>query len=215
MGNVSMKRVCADAIANYLSANISGLAGKVSAVAAGPETFAECLALKVLPERFVFEPAQQDEVYEADPDDGKIVLDVGSYTGLFTLQLFTVNPAERELYEQKILDLFQATEWASGTLFITTPNLLINGYASLYQAEIKVRLDSEEWNDELAFEAKRYSFLEIDIDFPALTTRDISNLTSLQIVLAGVDDDIVSIDDTDLDYRVEVQEDGSTIKGTA
>jgi len=214
MGNISMKRVAADAIANYISSRISGLAGKVSAVAAGPETPAPCLALKILPEQFIFEPSQHDEIYYKDPDDGKLVLDVGSFTGLFTFQLFTVNPAEREKFEQAIIDLFLADPWAPGTLFVTTPNLVINGYNSLYQAELKVRLDSEEWNEELTFEAKRMSFLEVYIDFPALTAIDAPNLVSLQICLSDVDANIVSISNIDPDYRVEVQEDGSTIKGT-
>ena len=183
MGNISMKRVAADAIANYLASNITGLAGKVSAVASGPETMAPCLAVKILPEQFHFEPTQADEVYFTDPDDGKLIVDVGSFTGFFTIQLFAVGVAEREQYEQAILDLFLETPWASGTLFITTPNLIVNGYASLYAAELKVRLETEDWSEEFAFEAKRYSFLEIYIDFPALTTYDAPTMDSIQLWL--------------------------------
>jgi PKD repeat protein len=202
MGNVSIKRVVADAIASYLSSNISGLTGKVSAVADGPQTNAGCLALKVLPDQMSFEPAQADEVYSANPDDGKVIVDVGSFTGLYTLQLFASSPSERELYEQQIMDLFLKTVWAPGTIYVTTPNLTINGYASLYSAEIKVRLDSEDWSEELAFEQKRSSFVEVYIDFPALTTFDAANLTSLQIALSDLDSTVV----TDI---AEIQDDGS------
>lgn len=214
MANINMKRVVADAIANHLATNITGLAGKVSSVIAGPETMAPCLAVKVLADQVSFESHQGDEVYQKDPDDGKLVLDVGAFTGLVSIELYAVSPAERELYEQRILDLFIADVWAPGTLFITTPNLTIAGYVSLYPAQIKVRLSTEEWNDEFAFEGKRYSFLEVSIDYPALTSATVANLVSLQVCLSDVNAVIVDIDDIDADLRVEVLEDGTTIKGT-
>jgi hypothetical protein len=157
----------------------------------------------------VFEPAQADEVYENATDDGKVIVDVGSFTGLFTLQLFAASPAEREKYEQAIMDLFLSTEWAPGTLFVTTPNLIVNGYSSLYQAELKARLDSEEWNEELAFEAKRYSFLEIYIDYPALTTYIAPAIQSLQLALMDMESVVVTVADIPAGDRVEVQQDGS------
>jgi hypothetical protein len=214
VGNISLKRVVADTIANYLAANVTGLAGKVSAVPAGPETNAPCLAVKVLPDTLRFEPSQADERYEDDPDDGKLVLDVGSFTGIYTIQLFAASVVERELYEQRIMDLFLKDPWASGTIFVTTPNLTINGYASLYKAELKARLDSEEWNEEFAMESRRYSFLELFIDFPALTAINATNITSLQVCLADINSIVVSISDIDESDRVEVLADGSVEKGT-
>lgn len=186
MANISMKRVVADAIANYIATNVTGLAGKVSAVAAGPETTAPCLAVKVIVNSTRFEPTEPNEVYwNEDADDRTAVLDIGQFVGTVSLELYAVSPAERELYEQRILDLFLATKWAPGTLFITTPTLIVNGYTSLYSAEAKIRLESEEWNDEFAFEAKRYSFIDLSIDFPALTTdTDAPTIDSLQLWLS-------------------------------
>lgn len=218
MGNVSIKRVCLDTIANYIAANVTGLAGKVSAVAAGPEVIAPCLAVKLISDSFTFEPNQEEEIYELDStgntSDGKVVVDVGSFTGIVTLQLYAANVPERELYEQRILDLFLKTVWAPGTIFATTPNLTINGYSSLYQAELKARIDGDEWSEEFSFESRRYSFIDLYVDFPALTTYDAANLTSLQLALAKTTDTIATIADVDPAYRVAVQADGSTIKGT-
>lgn len=203
MGTVSLKRVVADAIANFIAANVTGLTGKVSAVAAGPETMAPCLAVKVIANRMKFEPTDLNEVYwDEVTDDRTVVLDVGQFTGTVTLELFAVSAAERELYEQRILDLFLKTKWAPGTLFITTPTLTVNGYISLYSAEAKLRLESEEWNEEFSFEAKRYSFLDLFLDFPALTTDiDAPTIESLQVAL---DSELVDV--------VEVQLDGTTTK---
>jgi len=214
MGNISIQRVCMDTLVNFIVTNIPALAGKVSSVTAGPQEFANCLAVKILMDQLTFDPSSSDEVYEADPDDGKVVVDVGCFYGLITLQLFTNSPAEREEYEQKIIDLFLRTVWSPGTAFLATPNLIINGYNSLYSSELRARLDSTQWEDELAFENKRYSFIEITIDYPALTTYDAANLKSLQVCLSDTGKPVATLADIDSGNRVEVQEDGSTLPGT-
>lgn len=214
MASINIKRVCADSLASYIVTKIPELAGKVSAETEDPTKMAPCLAVKVLPDEFSFEPSQADEVYSADPDDGKVVADVGLFSGLFIIQLFAVGKDERGKYEQKLLDMFMSTEWAPGTVFVNTPNLTVNGYASLYSAELRIRLDSEDWSDEFAFEAKRYSFLEVSVDLPALTTYNAATLTSLQVAMSDVDAEIYTVADIDPDYRVEVQEDGTTEKAT-
>lgn len=184
MATINMKRIVADTLANHLSSNIPGLAGKVSAVAAGPSEDLKCLAVKVLPSDFRFVPSDEDEVYEAELDDGKIICEVGQFTGSFTLELYTASPAEREQYEQLILDLFLATEWAPGTVFVNTPAVTVNSYVSLYQPEIKFRLESESWIEEMSFEAKRYCFIEISLALPALVTRSAATIDSLQLWLS-------------------------------
>lgn len=202
MATTNMKRIVANALANYIASNVTGLAGKVTAVAAGPETTMPCLSAKVITDTFVFEPSQEDEVYEADPDDGKIITDVGSWIGNFTIELYATTPAERELYEQAIIDLFQVTEWAPGTIYVDLPALTIGGYVSLYQAQIKYRLEQEQWLDEMAFENKRFSFLDIFVDYPALVTRVAKDL-DIKLALANID----SLEIIDL---VHVNEDGTT-----
>lgn len=212
---INMKRLSANLLADYIASHVSGLAGKVSAVSAGPEQIANCLAVKLLPEAFSFYPGEPDEIYFAEPDDGKVVVDVGLFSGLFTLQLFTTSPAERELYEQKIVDLFLAADWAPGTLYLQLPNVTVNGYASLYTAEIKASLVEDSWSDELAFESKRYSFIEIEVDFPALTTYMAATIEDLQLAFSeDLDKLILTVDDGVITDRVEIQEDGTTIPAT-
>lgn len=213
MATINIKRITANILASHLASNIAGLSGKVTAVAAGPEEDLACLAVKIIPDAMIFEASNPDEIYwDEVVDDGKVVVDVGSWTGNFTIELYTNSPAEREEYEQKIIDLFQATEWAPGTLYLTTPALTVNGYASLHTAEIKFRLQEENWIDEMSFESKRYTFLEIFVDYPALTTYNAGTIESLQLALAKMDDEVADMTDVDDSYQVEVQLDGTTLK---
>lgn len=210
MATTNMKRIVANALASHLSDNISGLSGKVTAVAAGPETVLPCLAVKVIPDHFTFEPSQEDEVYEEDPDDGSVIVDVGSWVGNFTIELYTATPAEREQYEQSILDLFMATEWAPGTLYIDLPALTVGSYVSLYEAQIKYRIESETWIDEMAFEGKRYCFLDVYVDYPALVTREAADLTIELFMFPDTEAEISDTSDIDDDYQVVIDEDGNT-----
>lgn len=213
MATTNMRRIVANALANHLATNIAGLAGKVSAVAAGPNERLECLAVKVIPSAFRFEPSNPNEIYfDEETDDGKLVVDVGQWVGIFTIELYTTSPAEREHYEQAIIDLFQSTEWAPGTIFVETPALTINGYASLHQAEIKFRLDDADWIEEMAFESRRYSFLDVSVDFPALVAVSAATIEDLQVALSSdFEATITDMGDIDDGDQIQIQEDGSTI----
>lgn len=213
MATTNMKRIVANALANHLASNIAGLSGKVTAVAAGPDENLNCLAVKIIPDRFDFDPSNPDDIYwDENTDDGKVVTDVGSWVGNFTLELYATSPAEREEYEQAIIDLFTSTEWAPGTLFIDTPALTIMGYISLHQAQIKFRLEDETWVDEMAFESKRYSFLDVYVDYPALVTRNAATIEDLQLAFSSdLDAVITTMADVDDGDQVQVQEDGTTL----
>lgn len=208
MATQNMKRIVADALANHLASNVTGLTGKVSAVAAGPETTLPCLAVKIIPDSFIFEPSQEDEVFEEEVDDGKVITDVGSWIGHFTIELYAPTPAERELYEQRIIDLFMDTTWAPGTLYIDTPALTVGSYVSLYEADLKIRLESEEWQDEMAFEGRRYTFLDVFVDYPALVVRTAKDLDIQLFLHPDTEVEITSTGDVDDDYQVVVDEEG-------
>lgn len=214
MGNISIQRVCGDTLVNYITAAIPALAGKAATGAAGPDTTAPCLSLRVMPQKFTFEAADPAEVYEAAVDDGKVIVDVGQFTGMFTIELRGTTKLEREEYEQRILDLFLSSAWAPGTLYLLTPTLIVNGYTSLYQADFKIFLQDSEWNEDYTFEAKRGSFIDVYVDFPALTTYNAVNLVSLQVCLAATGANIVTVADINVNDRVEVLLDGTTTKGT-
>lgn len=211
MATSNIKRIVGEAVAAYLGANITGLSGKVSAVQEGPEKVADFPSVCLLPSAFTFTPAEYNEVYYADDpdlaspgvDDGIVVLDVGEFEGLLELQLYAKSKPERELYEQRILDFFLSQEGSPGVLFITIPTLTINSYVSLYAPTVKVRLDDMEWMEEFAFDSKRYSFLDITIGFPALTTRAANTIETLQVAINHDLDSDVPLD------TVTVEEDGS------
>lgn len=192
MATTNIKRIVGNAIASYLASNVTGLADRVSAVQEGPEKIAEFPSVALLPSTFVFNPSDYDEVYNNDDaGDLPLVIDVGEFEGLLELQLYAKSKPERELYEQRIMDLFLSQEGSPGTLFITLPTLTINGVVTLYEPEIKVRLDNEEWNEEMSFEAKRYSFLDLQVAFPALTSRDVPTIEDLQVVFEQIADNEV------------------------
>lgn len=209
MASTNMKRLTAETVASYLASNVAGLSGKVSALQEGPENVQDYPSAALMPVQFTYVPqSEYDEVYElSGSDDGKVVLDVGEFQGLMRLELYARTKPEREQYEQALMDLFLASPGSPGTLFITTPNLTINGYVSLYSVELKVRLNTEEWREEYSFESKRFSFIELEVAYPALTARNAITAQTLELALSDAVDSNTPID------IVTIQVDGSTTPG--
>lgn len=202
MATINLKRVVSTAIANYLAANVTGLSGLVSDKKEGPDKQTAFPSAALETDSFRFVPEDPDEVYwDEDTDDGKLVLSVGEFEGSGEIRLYCKTVPERELYEQRILDLFLSQQGSPGTLYITTPQLTVNGYVALHTVEIKVRLESEEWQEEFAFENRRYSFMDISFAYPALTTRDAATIESIQLALAGLTGDA--------DETIAIDEDGT------
>lgn len=184
MASASIKRVVGEAIASYIATRIPALSN-ISAVQSGPEEEFATPSVRLISETLTFEPETLQEVYwREDIDDGKLVQDCGQFSGLVTLQLWTNSKPAREQYEQAIIDLFLGSdEFSPGTIYIDSPTLTINSYVSLYSTQIRVRLDKEQWREELSFEAHRYSFLNLEVDFPALTTTNAATITDLELWL--------------------------------
>jgi hypothetical protein len=216
MASTNIKRIAGDAIAAYIAGAIPTLAS-VATAQAGPETnFPEGPSVRLMPQITTFEPSNADEVYYTDPDDGKLVYQVGDFTGIIQLELWTRTKPEREKFEQLILDLFLADPFAPGTLILTTPTLTIKSYVSLYSAELKVRLDQEDWKEEMSFESHRYTYLELMIDFPALTSVNAVTMTKIDVDFSS-DFEAVITNPNQLatDDKIEVQIDGSTIQASS
>lgn len=210
MASISLQRVVADTFVAYIVSKIPGLVGKVGVGYADPGQAAPCLALRIVQESLRFEPSEPDEVYwRQDTDDGKVVIDVGQFLGHYTLQLYTTSPAERELYEQLLMDLFLEPVWTPGSLTLTTPTLTVNSYVSLYSTDAKFFLVSDTWREELTFEARRMTFLDVEVDFPALTTYSAVTIESLQSAIADLTKPISGTADLDAGDWIEIQIDGT------
>src|SRR5260221_3398203 len=128
------------------------------------------------------------------------------------IELWCSSKPERETFEQAILDLFLAFDnWTPGTISLMTPNLTINGYVSLFAAQVKLWLDQEDWREEMSFEGHRYTFITVPVSFPALTSANAVTLTELNIDLS-TDFEVVITSSSQLasNDKVEVLQDGST-----
>lgn len=183
----SIKRVISDTLAAHLAARIPAFGGRVRGVHAGPETEATLPAAVVLPAgKMVYDPHQADQVYFPDedaPDDGIAIMEVGAFTGTFEVRIYARTPPERERLEQQITDLFLATELAPGILKLDTPPVTVGGAVSLYQAPVAYRLENADWQEEFSFEAKRFSFLDVAVDFPALIARDAYTMQTVYLAI--------------------------------
>lgn len=178
-----VKRAAAKALADTIETQIPELAGRVFPSWADEENEAAYPAVVVLPGRMKFEPWQEDEIDDSDPN--VLVLSVGDFEGEAELRVYAKSEAERERIGQLVTDLFMAREGAPGVLVADTDPIPLNVLGSrtpqLGTAHAAFTLDDDEWSEERVFSKKRYQFMNVGVVFPCLVARSVP--TILQLVI--------------------------------
>jgi hypothetical protein len=151
---------------------------------------------------FTFEPFDDDEIETAG---NHLVDHVGDFTGKVEIRIGARTPAEREAFGERVLHRFLSQQGRRGVLVLQLPGLEINGYTLATDVPVAFCLDQDGWNDEMVFDKKRYQYLELAVDLPALVNRfpvyDINQLVT------AFTEDLTSEDPTT--EQVEVTDTGA------
>jgi len=186
-----MRRACLESLADALSKVVpSG-----TTVEVGNADWEEpaCLPLvRVIPQRFDFEPWQEEERDDTQPT--RLFLDVGTFSGTVELRAAAKSKREREELEDLILNWFLSRELSPGVQVTVIPSgLKVGGAVTTYQAPCSFEMSGSEWQEEMAFQNRRYSFIDVDAHFPALVMRE-PVYTIDQLILALDSDDNGTVD---------------------
>jgi hypothetical protein len=202
---MNLKQTAAKALASAIGSNIAALDGNYDAGSDDEEVQATYPALRVIPKAMTFTPFQENETGN---DDGADVTDhtvacVGDFEGVAEVRIYSESKSKREFLEQTILDLFlRTTEGAPGMLTATTPALVLRGRQTLYEATVSAFLDEEDWQEEMVFAKKRYSFIQVQFVYPAMVLRSAYTIDDLQLAIA------YELDATASEETVSIDEDG-------
>lgn len=159
-------------------------------------------SITIIPGRCEFTP-WQDEEADITVDD-KILCNVGDFEGSAEIRAVCNFPAQREVLEQCILDAFMSSEFSQGVITGQTPPLTVGGQAYLARAICTFVLKDEDWRDEMVFSSQRYSYLAMDMSFPAFASRTAYTIEQLILAIAF---DLAS---NDPDEARQINQDGST-----
>lgn len=173
------------------------------AVAADGEEQARFPSVRVLPQKFSFMPWQERELVDTFPDD--LVYQVGTFEGTVELRASGRSPEERELVQDAVTDAFFQRPGAPGVVIAYLPPLPVSRQAVMYSAPVAFELSDEDWREELVFAKRRYAFLTLDAQYPALVDRKVPTIKEL--VLAW---DFSIEEPPVIDHEVLVNSDGST-----
>jgi hypothetical protein len=172
------------------------------AAAADGEEQAKFPAVRVLPGKFSFMPWQDREVDDTFPDD--LILQVGTFEGTVELRATGRSPEEREAVQDAVTDAFLQRVGAPGVLVAYTEPVQISRQAVLYSAPAAFELSDEDWRDELVWAKRRYAFLTLDAQYPALVDRKVPTIETLVLSF-----DLDIEDPPVIDHEVQVHQDGS------
>lgn len=197
-----------DALAACIGDFAPSLRGKIQP---GPAESGKRLCfpnLAIIPVRFRFFPDQEAEVGELTgvPPQGlppnTALLNVGRHEGTIQLRLGAMTHRQRAQLEEEILAAFLSREGSPGVLVTVVP--------TCHNATVAWELDTDEWENERAFDKKWYSVLTVAAQLPALVTRG-SVYTIEELRLALTEDLSTPISDLPATAieTVDIAEDGT------
>lgn len=210
MATSNLKRIAAQTFATWLEGKVPELVGKTHTVDPSPNDIAGFPCVAILPTMITFNPFQAAEVWSQDPDelpfvdDGKTLMNIGEFTGGYELRVYAKSVPERERLEDKILHALMAEPGRHGVVSLLTPTVTVNSLVTLYQAPVAFMLDRTEWEEEFAFENRRFSFIELDVAYPALVTYDAYTIFTMVAALTNALDSDTPVE------QITVDDDGIT-----
>jgi hypothetical protein len=189
-----LKQAVADGLANYIAANIPGLApttdtppqDRVVGGWADEEAVALFPSAAILPDRLQMTPFQEDEADDSDPN--VLVISVGELEGTTTIRLYAKSKDERSDVEDQITNLFYQEECAQRLIVnVGTVTLSVTGSPTQTHTLNNVRatflLNGDQmWTDEMVFSKKRYTYLTLDVAVECYVARNIPDID--QLILA-------------------------------
>lgn len=200
----SLKRAAAQSLVDYFKNVIPPTFGIHYGVDhAEPEDKLCFPSIRVIPGSFSFVPWQDQYLDETLAD--RALVEVGTFEGMMEIRLSTKSQAKAELIEDFIINAFLATELAPGIVVTQTPQVTILDWLTTYQANISFALDKMDWQDELSYTKKQFTFLELECWFPALVMR--TDQFRIDNLIQAFNHDLAS---DAVEEQQEVAEDGST-----
>jgi hypothetical protein len=192
----AIKRAALDALAGALQSQIG--ATPVKAVAASYEKDMVHPSVQLMPRRFTF-TAFQDEELDTSVSDRDLVC-VGSFEGSVEVRISALSKHEREDLQDAVWNALNQDEYRIGVLLAQTPAVKVAGTQFLYQALVSAVLaDSDgsvEWRDEMVFDASRYSYITLDVSYPALVNRQAYDIDTLSVAFTeDLDSDTPALDE--------------------
>lgn len=178
---MNLRKEAASRLAAKILTAVPSLGASAVISQAEPEVDGKYPGLVIMVGKFRFLPNQDEDVHQPAAD--KEFVQVGEAHGDLEVRIYAKAPAERNKLEDQVEQVFLARSGSPGVLVDTIPNVEIGGVASAFAPTIAFRLETLEWNEEFAFDRRRYSFISVATELPVLAVRTVVNLNDLRLGL--------------------------------
>jgi hypothetical protein len=200
---MNLRKESAKALGAFLAELVPSLKARFVVGQPDPEKDATYNGLAILPGRFSFEGQQDEELDESQV--GTTLVEVGSLSGTVELRIYARTAAERDDLEQQVTEAMLSREGSPGTVVVTLANLSSGGLRWGYEPPCTFALDSVDWEDEFAFDKRRYGFVSLNAWLPVLLTRTGDGATTIDTMILALTDDLTTDNASELvleAYRV-------------
>lgn len=203
----AIKRAACDAIAAAFQAQLGSV--PIKAIQAAYEKEMVHPSVQLLPKRFTFTAFQDEEVDTTISDRSLVV--VGCFEGQVEIRVAALSKKEREDIQDLVWNALNQDEYRIGVLLAQTPAVKVAGTQFVYAATVSCVLPdsdgAEEWREEAVFEASRYSYITLDVSYPAMVNRQVYTIEQLSVAFT---EDLTSDNPAISEERV-INQDGTTV----
>jgi hypothetical protein len=202
----NLRKEAAKALGAFIAAQVPEFNNRFLVGQPDPEKQADFAGLVILPGRYKFESESEEEVDETLPT--RALVEVGSLEGSVEVRIYARHAAVRDDLEQKVLEALVSREGSPGTIVVTVPGIVVGGATWGYAPSCTYSLAGSDWQEEFAFEHRRYSFIELDSWLPMLVARN--GVYTIEQMALAVTNDMTTEATTNLVLeQYQVAEDGT------
>ncbi len=192
--SVLRQKAC-EALLNYLQPLVDGnmppLSSSISYQVAWAD-YADDIAypgVVVVPGKFSFYPTQEQE--EDDTVSGSLLVSAGELDGTVQIRAYAATQFVRRSLEDAIIQALCSSELSPGVVSLRMDPVPIGGVTWVSGSICSFQVDDVEWNEERVFSSRRYSYLDLDCQYPMLYARQSYDIQNLQFVFsAAVTEDL-------------------------
>jgi hypothetical protein len=170
------------------------MTGSVTVAWSDYSTTLQAPSVAIVPGHFHLEQFQDTE--EDDTQDDTVLISAGEMVGTVEIRSYATSAYQRRHLESAVSEALMSTEGMRGTTALVMDPVSIGGVQWLSGSLCAFELDEASWQEEKVFGSRRYSYIEVDCQFPALVAqRDVPTVRSLQIALSAATTEDLSTPD--------------------
>lgn len=148
-------------------------------------------SVAILPRKHRYVPIVYQEI---NIDNASHLLTkAGTMDGTVELRVYATTASDRELIEQRITEAFHSqSPLRPGIVVLETAPFNYGGISWPNKALVAYELGDEDWQEEMVFSDKRYSFINLTSQYEVFISHNIGNINEIDVIIKDFNNNLIA-----------------------